>query len=74
MHRSHLALCGTGLLLALAYLVLSGGSAGGVGLLIAALACPLAMVIAMSVLMRHGTSTPTGEHRTDEPTEAADLR
>jgi hypothetical protein len=51
MHRSHLRLCGLGVLVALGYLILTGGSASGVGLLIAALVCPLAMVLAMSVLM-----------------------
>ncbi len=54
VHRSHLRLCGAGLVLALGYLVLTGGSAGGVGLLIAALICPLAMILAMTVLMGHG--------------------
>ncbi len=55
MHRSHLASCGVGLALAVGYLVVTGGSAGGVGLLIAALVCPLAMILAMTVLMGHGT-------------------
>lgn len=54
MHRSHLALCGVGIALALGYLFVSGGSAGGVGILIAALVCPLAMILAMTVLMGHG--------------------
>ena len=53
MHRSHLRLCGIGLVIALGYLAVSGGSAGGFGLVIAALVCPLAMVIAMTVLMGH---------------------
>ena len=51
MHRSHLHLCGVGLVLALGYLLLTGGSAGGVALLIAALVCPLAMILALSVLV-----------------------
>lgn len=58
MHRSHLRLCGLGLVLALGYLLLTGGSAGGVGLLIAALVCPLAMVLAMTVLLGHGPQQP----------------
>ena len=53
MHRSHLRLCGVGLVVALGYLLVTGGSAGGFGLLVAALVCPLAMVVAMTVLMRH---------------------
>ena len=68
MHRSHLGLCGIGLVVALGYLVLTGGSAGGFGLLIAALVCPLAMVLAMSVLMGNGSHPPAGE-RADAPVE-----
>jgi uncharacterized membrane protein len=65
MHRSHLGLCGIGLALAFGYLVLTGGSAGGVGLLIAALVCPLAVILAMSVLMgrdhQHGSDSAPDE-------------
>jgi uncharacterized membrane protein YdfJ with MMPL/SSD domain len=68
MHRSHLRLCGIGLVLALGYLVLAGGSAVGVGLLIAVLVCPLAMIVAMTVLMGNGTQQPTAD-RTDAPAE-----
>jgi hypothetical protein len=68
MHRSHLRLCGVGLVLALGYLALTGGSAGGFGLLIAALVCPLAMILAMTVLMGHGTHEPVAGHA-DEPVE-----
>lgn len=61
MHRSHLRLCGLGILIALAYLILTGGSASGVGLVIAALVCPLAMILAMAVLMgpKHQHQDPT---------------
>jgi len=72
MHRSHLRLCGIGLVLALGYLVLTGGSAGGVGLLIAVLVCPLAMIVAMTVLMGGGTQQRTAD-RTDAPTEPVEL-
>lgn len=62
MHGSHLRLCAVGLVLAMGYLVVSGGSAGGVGVLIAALVCPLAMVVAMAVLMGHDrTKGATGD-------------
>lgn len=71
MHRSHLKLCAVGLLLALGYLALTGGSAGGVGLLIAALICPLAMVLAMTVLMGHGTGH-TGARQDQEPARSVD--
>jgi hypothetical protein len=70
MHRSHLSLCGIGIALALGYLVVTGSSAGGVGLLIAALVCPLAMILAMSVLMGRNPQHDAG--RTDEPAEAVD--
>lgn len=68
MHRSHLRLCGLGLVLALGYLVVTGGSAGGVGLLIAVLVCPLAMVVAMTVLMRSG-SRGSGVDDADTPAQ-----
>lgn len=51
MHKGHLAFCAVGLLAALGVLALTGGSAGGVGLLVAALVCPLAMILAMGILM-----------------------
>jgi hypothetical protein len=66
MHRSHLRLCGVGLVLAFGYLLVTGGSAGGVGLLIAALVCPLAMIVAMSVLMGRDR-----RHEPDRVTEPA---
>ena len=72
MHRSHLRLCGIGLVLALGYLALTGGSAGGVGLLIAVLVCPLAMIVAMTLLMGNGTQQPIAE-RSDAPAEPAEL-
>ena len=71
MHRSHFKLCAVGLVLALGYLVLTGGSAGGVGLLIAALICPLAMVLAMTVLMGHGSGQPSAG-RDQELTKSVD--
>lgn len=71
VHRSHLRLCGVGLVLAVGYLVLTGGSAGGVGLLVAALICPLAMVLAMTVLMGHGTGNAAArqDEQTAEPVD-----
>ena len=66
MHRAHLRLCGLGLVLALGYLLLTGSSAGGIGLLIAALVCPLAMILAMSVLMGHDSHEPAGERTENE--------
>ena len=72
MHHSHLRLCGIGLILALGYLALTGGSAGGFGLLIAVLVCPLAVIVAMTVLMGNGTKQPTSE-RSDAPAEPVEL-
>ena len=72
MHRSHLRLCSLALLAALAYLALTGGSASGVGLVIVALVCPLAMVLAMTVLMgrdqQHHAPITSAED-TDHPVE-----
>jgi hypothetical protein len=72
MHRSHLRICGLGLVLALGYLLLTGGSAGGVGLLIAALVCPLAMIVAMSVLM--GRDHRPEPDRVSEPASSTEHR
>lgn len=71
MHGSHLGICVVGIAAAVGLVVLTGGSAGGAGLLVAALACPLAMVIAMRVLMgdRHGGCGH--DHR--QPGEQAEL-
>jgi len=67
MHRSHLRLCGLGILVALAYLTLTGGSASGVGLLVAALVCPLAMILAMTVLMGPNRQHQDQTTRSDTP-------
>ena len=55
MHKGHLAGCAVGITLALAFVAFTGGSAGGFGLLVASLVCPIAMVVAMKFLM--------GDHR-----------
>jgi hypothetical protein len=51
MDKGHLAACGVGLLLALAVVNVTGGSVGGLGLLVAALVCPIAIVAAVWLLM-----------------------
>lgn len=51
MHKGHLAGCAVGIVLALGFVAITRGSAGGLGLLVAALACPIAMVVAMKFLM-----------------------
>lgn len=55
MHKNHLVGCGVGLVIAFAVVALSGGSAGSLGVLAAALTCPLAMVGAMWFLARRPT-------------------
>ena len=73
MHRSHMRFCGIALVAALGYLVLAGGSAGGYGLLIAVLVCPLAMILAMTVLMGHEKTQPDPGH-VDEPVDPVESR
>lgn len=51
VHRGHLLGCAVGIALALGFVAMTGGSAGGLGVLVAALACPIAMVVAMRFLM-----------------------
>ena len=63
MHKGHLAGCAVGIVLALAFVAFTGGSAGGLGVLVAALACPLAMVVAMKFLMG-------GQHERDHSDHA----
>lgn len=52
MHKNHIVGCGVGIAIAMAVVVLSGGSAGSLGVLAAALLCPVAMVGAMWYLTR----------------------
>jgi len=63
-----------GLVVAGAYLFLTGGSASGVGLVIAALLCPLAMVFAMSVLMGPNHQHEPTPSTVGKPARAAELR
>lgn len=51
VHRGHLWMCALGLVAALGYVALSGGSPGGIGIVVAALVCPIAMLLAMKLLM-----------------------
>lgn len=51
MHRSHFAGCALTIVIALGFVAFTGGSAGGLGVLVAALACPIAMIVAMKFLM-----------------------
>ena len=51
MHKNHLVGCGVGIAIALVLVAFSGGSAGSLGVLFAALVCPVVMVGAMWLLM-----------------------
>lgn len=65
MHKGHFAFCAVGLVAALGVLALTGGSAGGVGLIVAALVCPLAMVLAMGILVGRDRPSETRSERDD---------
>lgn len=73
MHKSHFVGCAIGIALALVVVGLSGGSAGSLGVLVAALACPVAMVVAMWALMRNGTQAHEKPDATI-PADTAPLR
>lgn len=67
MHKTHFIGCGAALLSAVVLIALTGGSTGGYGLLLAVLACPIAMVLAMKILTadghHHGPgAVPTSHH------------
>ena len=69
-HYGHLAACAVAVVVALGFVAVTGGSAGGLGVLVAALACPVAMVVAMKLLMgdRSGHHHPgAGADLTAEP-------
>lgn len=57
MHR-HWMICGAVLAAAALVILTTGWTAGSAGLVVAALACPLAMVVAMKVLVG-GQRSPT---------------
>jgi hypothetical protein len=65
MHKNHLVGCGVGVVLALALVTFTGGSAGSLGVLAVALICPIAMVAAMYFLMGHAPADRNVDH--EEP-------
>ena len=69
MHKSHLTGCVVGILLALAVVRLTGGSAGGLGVLVAALICPVMMLVMMRSMM--GGHAERNEHAPTEGREDA---
>ena len=60
MHKGHLAGCAVGVVLALGFVSLTGGSAGSLGVLLAAVICPVAMIVAMKLLMGEQHREPDG--------------
>jgi high-affinity Fe2+/Pb2+ permease len=73
MHKGHLTTCGLMLAVAVGFLILTGGSTSGLGLVVVALVCPLAMIVAMKLLM--GDQRADGHHEAAEPApgQQADL-
>lgn len=71
-HHRHLAGCGIMLALAIGVLVWTGGSSTGLGLLLVALICPLAMILGVKLLLGDQRTTADRPHgdpaRTTEPT------
>lgn len=65
MHKNHFIGCGFGIAIALAFVAFSGGSAGGLGILAAALVCPIVMIGAMYFLM----GNPHRDHTEDKPVD-----
>ena len=66
MHKNHFVGCAAGIAIALVVVALSGGSAGSLGVLVAVLVCPVAMVAAMCILMGgHQDAGNTGPQGND---------
>lgn len=68
MHRNHLVGCAAGIAIALTVVSLSGGSAGGLGILAAALICPIAMTAAMFFLMGDAHRGDAADRPADDQT------
>ena len=51
MSKAHLTGCAAGIAVALVVVAITSGSTGSLGLLVAALACPIAMGVAMRLLV-----------------------
>jgi hypothetical protein len=64
MHNRHLAGCGIMLALAFGFLVVSGGSSAGLGLVLVALICPLAMILGVKILL--GERESANPHSSDQ--------
>lgn len=66
MYKNHLVGCGAGIAIALAFVALSDGSAGGLGILAAALICLIVMIGVMYFLMGATHQGSASEKPVDE--------
>jgi len=71
MHKGHLTGCAIAFGLALVVFTVTGGSIGGLGLLLAVLICPLTMGVAMWFLM--GSQRQGADHRHEAAPEPTGL-
>ena len=70
MHNRHMIGCGVMLALAFGLLIVTGGSSAGLGLVLVALICPLAMILGIKLLLGdrqghaedHAEPTPVERH------------
>jgi hypothetical protein len=70
MHKGHMTGCVIAIGLALVLLATTGGSIGGLGLLLAVLICPVTMGAAMWFLMgsqRRAATSPSAQPTTEAP-------
>ena len=63
MHNRHMIGCGVMLALAFGFLVVTGGSSAGLGLVLVALICPLVMILGIKLLL--GDRHTDSEHPAD---------
>jgi hypothetical protein len=73
MRRTHLIPCLAGLIVAVALVAATGASAASLGLLVAAVACPLSMLVAMRLVI--GPAGSSACHRAGaSPADSAATR
>jgi hypothetical protein len=72
MHNRHLAGCAVMLAVALGFLVITGGSSAGLGLLLVALVCPLAMILGVKLLLGDRQQTQHSHSSGHVPAEQVD--
>jgi hypothetical protein len=72
MRRTHLIPCLAGLAVAVALVAATGASAASLGVLVAAVACPLSMLVAMRLVM--GAGAPACHPAGAPPADSAAAR